>query len=221
MRHALGELTGAPERRVRTVVDLSTIGVVAAREFAATLAAAGIDYADAPVSGGVPGARDRKLSVMCTCANPVFMGVQPVLSAFAMRVFHIGEVPGQRQALKLLNNFLSASALAATSEAVLFGLANGLEMTTMLEVVKVSSGRNSAVDDKFPNHVAKGRYDFGFRNTLMAKDVGLYVSEAEAAGCRGEMGRLVAGTWGAFSKASPGEDSTAIYEFLRQALRAA
>ena len=216
VRGALNEMLGTADRRVKAVIDLSTIGVTAAREFAARLDAAGIAYVDAPVSGGVSGARDRKLSVMCACPEHVFPAVKPVLDAFAGRVFHVGETPGQGQALKLLNNFLSASALAATSEAVLFGLANGLDMTTMIEVLKVSSGRNSAVDDKFPNHIASGRYDSGFRNNLMAKDVGLYAREAEQAGCHGEIGRLVERIWRAFGDASPGQDFTAIFEFVKQ-----
>jgi 3-hydroxyisobutyrate dehydrogenase len=98
---------------------------------------------------------------------------------------------------------------------VRFGLANGLEMSTILDVLKVSSGRNSAVEDKFVNHVAKGRYDSGFRNTLMAKDVDLYLKETLEAKCSGRVGELIAGIWAEFSSTMPGADFTAIYEFVR------
>jgi 3-hydroxyisobutyrate dehydrogenase-like beta-hydroxyacid dehydrogenase len=215
VRSAVADLAAAPGRRARLITDLSTIGVQAAHEFDATLGAAGIVYADAPVSGGVSGARAAKLATMCACGAAAFAELEPVLQAFSARVFHVGATPGQGQALKLLNNFLSATALAATSEAVAFGLASGLEMSTILDVVKVSSGRNSAIDDKFPNEVATGRYGSGFRNTLMAKDLGLYLSEAAAAGCDGAVGRLVVDTWREYAETRPGQDFTAVFEFVR------
>lgn len=73
-----------------------------------------------------------------------------LLNAFAGNVFHVGERAGQGQAMKLANNYLSATALAATSEAIAFGMAHGLDMTTMVDVINVSTGRNSASADKFP-----------------------------------------------------------------------
>ena len=85
------------------------------------------------------------------------------------------------QALKLANNFLSATALAATSEAVAFGLSVGLEMGVMLDVLNVSSGQSAATTDKFPNHVLTGRYAAGFTNTLMAKDLQLYLGRGRVA----------------------------------------
>jgi 3-hydroxyisobutyrate dehydrogenase-like beta-hydroxyacid dehydrogenase len=215
-RGAIEDLIAAPGRRVRIVGDLSTIGVQAAREFDTRLRSAGIAYADAPVSGGVSGARAAKLATMCAAPAQVFAELAQVFETFSARVFHVGEAPGQGQALKLLNNFLSATAMAATSEAVAFGLANGLAMETVIDVVKASSGRNSAIDDKFPNQIATGRYDSGFRNTLMAKDVGLYVSEADAVGCHGDLGRLVAETWSRFADQDPGRDFTAVFDFIRQ-----
>ena len=77
--------------------------------------------------------------------------------------------------MKLANNFLSATALAATSEAVAFGIAHGLDMATMIEVLNVSTGRNSATTDKFPNRILTGSYDAGFSTAHMTKDVGLFV----------------------------------------------
>ena len=80
-----------------------------------------------------------------------------VLSAISSNPFHVGDQPGQGQVMKLLNNFLSATALAASTEALAFGVAHGLELAPMLEVLNVSSGRNSATVDKFPNRVVTGR----------------------------------------------------------------
>ena len=93
--------------------------------------------------------------------------------------------------MKLANNFLSATALAATSEAIAFGLAHGLDMATMIDVLNVSTGRNSATVDKFPNRILTGTYDAGFSTAHMTKDVGLFVDGAASAGtaARRRLGR--------------------------------
>lgn len=169
------EIAGAADGLLKTVVDLSTVGVHAARKASETLARASISYLDAPVSGGVDGAKNRKIAVMCA---------------------------GSCEA---------ATALAATSEAVVFGLREGL---AMLEVLNASSGRNTATFDKFPNHVATGKYASGFQNTLMNKDVGLYLKEAALDQCDGPMGKLVADIWRRFSEEMPACDFTRIYQFV-------
>ena len=84
------------------------------------------------------------------------------------------------QAVKLANNFLSATALAATSEAVAMATSAGVTMATLLEVINASSGQSAASTDKFVNHVLTERYSSGFLNTLMAKDVDLYLQAARS-----------------------------------------
>jgi 3-hydroxyisobutyrate dehydrogenase len=159
----------APQRRVTHVVDTSTIGVAAAQAIDGLLMEAGAAYVDAPVSGGVVGARARTLSVMYAGTDAACRVVEPVLTGLSDRRRRVGERPGMAQALKLANNFLSATALAGTSEAIAFGLSVGLEMETMLEVIDASSGQSAASRDKFPNHVLTGRYAAGFANSLMAR----------------------------------------------------
>ena len=97
--------------------------------------------------------------------------------------------------MKLANNFLSATALAATSEAVAFGIANGLDMATMIDVLNVSTGRNSATTDKFPNRILTGTYDAGFSTAHMTKDVGLFVEGAAAAATAHTVAAAVTETW--------------------------
>ena len=174
---AIGRTEG---RHTAHVVDTSTIGVAAARVVEGLLSAEGVGYVDAPVSGGVAGARARTLSVMYAGAASACEAVEPVLAGLSDRRRRVGEAPGMAQALKLANNFLSASALAATSEAVAFGSALGLEMDVMLDVLNASSGQSQATTDKFPNHVLTGRYAAGFANTLMAKDLHLYLAAVDA-----------------------------------------
>ncbi|MFF0011415.1 NAD-binding protein [Streptomyces sp. NPDC005374] len=136
-----------------------------------------------------------------------------VLAGLSDRRHRVGDRPGMAQALKLANNFLSATTLAATSEAVAFGLAAGLDLATMLDVLNASSGRSAATEDKFPRHVVTGRYAAGFTNSLMAKDVRLYLGEVEERGGPAVVGRSAAAVWEAFATAEPGVDFTRIFPF--------
>jgi 3-hydroxyisobutyrate dehydrogenase len=199
---------------VAQVVDTSTIGVAAARAIDALYAAAGIGYVDAPVSGGVAGARARTLSVMYAGTDAACGAVDRVLAGLSDRRQRVGDRPGLAQALKLANNFLSAIALAATSEAVVFGVSVGLDMETMLDVLNASSGQSAATSDKFPNHVLTGRYAAGFANSLMAKDLQLYLGAVEAQGAPDVLGRVAAEVWQRFAALEPGADFTRIYPFV-------
>ncbi|MFF6804074.1 NAD(P)-binding domain-containing protein [Streptomyces sp. NPDC012616] len=141
------ELAGARDRQVTHIVDTSTVGVAAAR----VLSAMGPAYVDAPVSGGVAGARQRTLMVMYAGTDGDCARVEPVLAGLSDRRRRVGDRPGQAQALKPANNFLSATAHASTGEAVAFGQAAGLDPAVMVEVLNASSGRSGTSADKFPS----------------------------------------------------------------------
>ena len=126
------------------------------------------------MSGGVAGARAATVAVMYAGAAQTLARLRPVLESLAGAIFDVGREPGQGQAMKIANNFLSATAMAATSEAVAFGEAVGLDMATMLDVLNVSTGRNTATSDKFVNRVLTGSYDAGFTCSQMDKDLRLY-----------------------------------------------
>ncbi|HEU5032008.1 MAG TPA: NAD(P)-dependent oxidoreductase [Spirillospora sp.] len=209
------EIAGTPGRRAAHVVDTSTIGVSAARAVAALLAGSGIGYVDAPVSGGVAGARARTLAVMYSGTDDACERVEPVLAGLSDRRHRVGDRPGLAQALKLANNFLSATALAATSEAVAFGVAAGLDMGTMLTVLNAASGRSAATADKFPEHVLTGRYASGFTNSLMSKDVRLYLRSVQDQGGPTAVGAVTASIWERFADAEPGADFTRIFPFVQ------
>jgi 3-hydroxyisobutyrate dehydrogenase len=208
------ELLPASPRAVRAVIDLSTIGVAAARACHALLAGPDIAYLDAPVSGGVAGARQGTLALMVAGPREVFEEYRPVFDALGTNVFFLGEEPGQGQAMKLINNFLNGTALAATSEAVLLGTRFGLTPQQTIEVLNASTGRTSASTDKFPRSVIPGTYDFGFGTELMAKDLQLYAEVMERSDVPHEIGTTVHRLWQEFAAACPGTDFTYIYEFL-------
>ena len=215
--HVARALAAQEGRRTSHVVDTSTIGVAAARQIESLLSSREVAYVDAPVSGGVAGARARTLSVMYAGSEPACGVVEPVLAGLSDRRRRVGDAPGMGQALKLANNFLSASALAATSEAVAFGLSLGLDMQVMLDVLDASSGQSQATTDKFPNHVLTGRYAAGFANTLMSKDLHLYLAAVEELGAPSVLGPVTAAAWDRFAAAEPGADFTRIYPFVESA----
>ncbi|MEU6192723.1 NAD(P)-dependent oxidoreductase [Streptomyces sp. NPDC047061] len=206
----VGDLLATRDRRATHVVDTSTVGVAAARHLAAT----GLSYVDAPVSGGVAGARKRTLMVMYAGSDEDCAHVEPVLAGLSDRRRRVGDRPGQAQALKLANNFLSASALAAASEAVAFARAAGLEMDVLLDVLNASSGRSGATLDKFPQEVLTGRYASGFSNSLMAKDLRLYLREVDETDTPAALAAVTEAVWEAFATAEPGVDFTRIYPFV-------
>ena len=171
---------------------------------------------DGPVSGGVTGARNKTISLMFAGPESVLDAHRAVLEAFAGNVFHVGTSPGQGQAMKLLNNYLSATAMVSTSEALTFGRVHGLELPVMLEVLNASTGRNSATADKFPNRILTGRYDAGFHTKLMAKDMRLYLDTADRAGAPASVGRSVSAVWQRADTAQPGSDFTRIWTFVSE-----
>jgi len=209
------ELAAAPKRKVKSVIDTSTIGPKAAEAAAAQLAAAGIEYVDAPVSGGTSGADKATIAIMVACPKEAYERFRPLLGLMG-KPFYVGPKPGQGQAVKVLNNFLSATALAASSEAIAFGTRQGIEMKTILDIVNASSGRNSATDDKFPNRILHGRYDAGFAAKLQLKDIRLYLENARATGIADEIASVVVDVWARMDGAMPGADITEMYPYTQK-----
>jgi 3-hydroxyisobutyrate dehydrogenase-like beta-hydroxyacid dehydrogenase len=164
---------------VSCIVDLSTTGATVSRRVAAVLAENGIRHVDCPVSGGVAGAEKGTLAVMVSGPVDECERLKPVLSVLG-KVFYVGERAGLAQTMKLVNNLLSATALAASSEAMVMGVKAGLDPAVMLEVLNSGTGANSATRDKFPKAILPRTFDAGFATELMYKDVSLCLSEAEA-----------------------------------------
>ena len=181
-------------KRVRRFVDLSTTGAPVAKEVAAALARRNVVQLDSPVSGGVAGAVKGTLAVMVSGPAADIELVTPALAAFG-RVFVVGDQPGLAQTMKLANNFLSATALAATAEAVVMGVKAGLDPTVMIEVINAGSGRNTASTDKFPKAILPRTFDAGFATALMLKDMRLCLAEAKALGVPMEVMSAVGRQW--------------------------
>ena len=179
MKVATGEGGVIHGKRIKRFVDLSTTGARVAAEICAALAKKNIVQIDSPVSGGVGGATKGTLAVMVSGPKADIDVVKDALAVFG-KVFIIGDKPGMAQTMKLANNFLSATAMAATAEAVALGVKAGLDAAVMIDVINAGSGRSTASDGKFPQAVLPRTFNYGFATALMLKDVRLCVAEARA-----------------------------------------
>jgi hypothetical protein len=181
-------------KRVKRFVDLSTVGAHMAVRIHDLLAKNNIAQLDCPVSGGVSGAEKGTLAVMVSGSRAEADKIKPALEAIG-RIFFIGEKPGSAQTMKLANNLLSATAMAATSEAVVMGVKSGLDPAVMIDVINAGSGMNTASRDKFPRAILPRSFDYGFTNAMMVKDVRLCLEEAKALGMSLEVAEAVGRLW--------------------------
>lgn len=202
-------------RGARLVVDLSTSGPRAAAEVGAAFEKRGVGFVDAPVSGGVSGATKGTLAIMASASRAEYDAVLPLLRVLG-RPFRVGEAAGQGQAMKLLNNLLSANAMAATTEVMVLGVKAGLDARTMLEVFNASSGRNTATTDKFPRSVMDRSFDFGFRAVLLHKDVRLCKEFADENGVPFTVGNAVESVWRQMADQLGDADFTRIVEVIEK-----
>jgi 3-hydroxyisobutyrate dehydrogenase-like beta-hydroxyacid dehydrogenase len=178
--------------RLEVCVDLSTSGPDAAIRLAAGLSESRIASIEAPVSGGIKGAREGTLSLMVSGPAPAWQRVRPLLEIFG-RPFFMGERAGAGQTMKLVNNLLGACAIAITAEGMTIGAKAGLDAARMIEVLNVSSGRSSATHDKWPRAVLPRTFDFGFAAGLCLKDVRLCLAAARSLGVPLHVGAAVSG----------------------------
>ncbi|MBV9197815.1 MAG: NAD(P)-dependent oxidoreductase [Solirubrobacterales bacterium] len=180
---------------LRLYADLSTTGPEVAERVAELLGSAGVGCVDAPVSGGASGAESGQLTIMVAGAAEDVAALRPLLEVLGSTIFIVGGRPGQGQSVKVINNLMSACAIAITAEAAALGAKTGLDPATLLEVVAASSGSNTAAAQKFPRFVLTRTFHQGFRMELMAKDVRLCLSEARRHGVPMLLGGTVEQLW--------------------------
>ncbi|OBB10493.1 oxidoreductase [Mycolicibacterium setense] len=179
---------------IRRFVDLSTVGGQAAQRNHAVLDAQGIAALDSPVSGGVHGAQAGTLAVMVSGPRSEFDALAPLFAVLGRAIF-VSEQPGAAQTMKLINNLMAATTLAATAEVMVMGVKAGLSADVMIDVLNAGSGGTHASRDKFPRAVLPRTFDYGFATGLMAKDVRLYLTEATSLGLPVAMAEAVQDIW--------------------------
>ncbi len=162
------------------VIDHSTVAPETARQAAALLAVAGAQFLDAPVSGGVEGARNGKLSVMVGGDAAALERARPVLEAYAVRVTHMGVV-GSGQATKAVNQVLVAGIAQAVCEGLALGEALGLAPEQLLPTLAAGAAGNWFLDKRGAT-MLRGEYGVGFKLGLLHKDLAIVRGIAERAG---------------------------------------
>ncbi len=163
-------------------VDHTTASAAVARELDAAAQGLGLQFIDAPVSGGNLGAINGALTVMCGGDSAAFAAVQPVAMAFAKAVTLLGP-SGAGQLAKMVNQIAIAGLVQGLSEAIAFGEKAGLDMTAVLGVIGKGAAQSWQMDNRGPTMIA-GQFDFGFAVDWMRKDLGLVLDEAKRNGAR-------------------------------------
>jgi 3-hydroxyisobutyrate dehydrogenase len=186
------------------VVDMSSADPVGTRHLGEELAARRIALVDAPVSGGVPRARDGTLAIMIGGDRDAVTAVKPALARMGGKLFEVGGL-GCGHAMKALNNFLAGTSFAAASEAVRVGRRFGLDPAVMIDVINVSTGRSFATDVVMKQHVLSGSFATGFALGLLAKDVGIAAALAQQVGAEAPIGRLICDLFASARDAIGGE----------------
>ena len=176
----------------------------------------GVALIDCPVSGGVPRARSGELAILAGGAAADLDRAGPVLRAMGTSIHHCGAV-GAGQAMKALNNLVSAGGFLIGVEALLIGRKFGLDPALMVDVLNASTGMNNSTQKKFKQFVLSRRFDAGFGLDLMAKDLSIALEVGRASGTATPFAALCREIWAsAVAVLGPGQDHTALARFSEQ-----
>jgi 3-hydroxyisobutyrate dehydrogenase len=202
-------------------IDCSTIDVESARAAHALAAARGLRSLDAPVSGGVGGARAATLTFMVGGAPEAFARGKPVLERMGRRIVHCGPA-GNGQAAKICNNLILGASMIAVSEAFVLGEKLGLSHQALFDVASASSGQcwslttYCPVPGPVPASPANNGYQPGFTAALMLKDLKLAKAAADYVGAKTALGAQAAKIYQDFAERGGGAmDFSAIINFVR------
>ncbi|RZI77381.1 MAG: NAD(P)-dependent oxidoreductase [Variovorax sp.] len=163
-------------------VDHTTASADVARELSKAAGALGLQFIDAPVSGGQAGAQNGALTVMCGGDAATFAQVKPVIDVFARAVTLLGD-SGAGQLAKMVNQICIAGLVQGLSEAIAFGQRAGLDMEAVLGVISKGAAQSWQMENRGKTMIA-GKFDYGFAVDWMRKDLGLVLDEAKRNGAR-------------------------------------
>ncbi|RUR35847.1 NAD(P)-dependent oxidoreductase [Vreelandella populi] len=192
LEHSPGIFKLAPKGSV--IVDTSTSDPAVSRELAKKALAAGLEWLDAPVSGGPKGAASGKLGMLLGGETATIERVMPMLEAMSAKRTHVGG-PGSGHVVKLANNYLCAAHLLTTAEAVAMAAKAGVEPAACLAGLNSGSGRSAVSEVNFPEWVLSERFDSGFTTGLMRKDLRLARDAAEQLGIPLPLLQTVVDAW--------------------------
>ena len=195
-------------------VDHTTASAEVARELHGAARARGLQFVDAPVSGGQAGAVNGVLTVMCGGDADDFAAMQPVAMAYSRAVTRVGG-PGAGQLAKMVNQTCIAGLLQGLAEAIAFGEKAGLDMGQVLQVIGKGAAQSWQMDHRGPTMV-DDKFDFGFAVDWMRKDLGLVLDEARRNGARVPVTALVDQFYGDVQRMGGGRwDTSSLIRRLR------
>jgi 3-hydroxyisobutyrate dehydrogenase len=198
------------------VVDMTSGQPGRTREIAAMLAGHGVAMIDCPVSGGVPRARTGQLAIMTGGDEADVDRAEPVLKAMGTSIHRCGPI-GAGQAMKALNNLVSAGGYLMGIEALLIGSRFGLDPAKMVDVLNASSGMTNSSQKKFKEYVLSRRFDAGFGLDLMVKDLSIALEVGRETATPTPFSALCREMWAAAAAMlGPGADHTAMAKLSEQ-----
>lgn len=176
---------------IKCFINHGTTGSAYSKATAEKLAEHGVQFLDAPISGGVAGAEAGTLAIMCSGSKEAFDAAKRGLEAMSAQLTYLGEQPGAAQTMKLCNNILFFCNLAAAAETMTLGAKAGLDPEQMLEIMNKATGRNFATENVLGQFVLPRSFDFGGANYIINKDLELWRQETEAYEVPSYIGNLV------------------------------
>ncbi|WP_336055110.1 L-threonate dehydrogenase [Nitratireductor sp. CH_MIT9313-5] len=176
-----GENGIVPRLRAGAVVlACATVPPAFAREMAKRCEQRGVHYLDAPISGGAAKAASGALSIMASGTPEAFDAAAAVLDAIAERVFELGHTAGAGSAMKAVNQLLAGVHIATMAEALTFGMTQGIQPETFVEVISKCAGTSWMLENRAP-HIVEGDYTPRSSINIWPKDLGIVLDIAKSA----------------------------------------
>jgi 3-hydroxyisobutyrate dehydrogenase len=198
------------------VIDMTSGQPGRTREIASMLAGRGVAMIDCPVSGGVPRAKTGQLAIMAGGEEADLDRADAVLKAMGTSIHRCGPI-GAGQAMKALNNLVSAGGYLIGIEALLIGQRFGLDPAKMVDVLNASTGMNNSTQKKFKEYVLSRRFDAGFGLDLMVKDLSIALEVGRETTTPTPFAALCREMWAsAAAMLGPGADHTAVAKLSEQ-----
>jgi len=206
-------------RKNSYLIDMSSSSPISSKENNQKLEKLGIQFIDAPVSGGVKKAIDGSLAIIVGGKKEYFAEVHPLLECMGKSIVHVGDA-GAAHAVKALNNYVSAAGLIAASEALNAAKRFGLDPHVVNQVFNASTGRNNTTENKVENFMLNDAFNSGFSLALMRKDVQIALNFIENMNCYANLAKqCVLTAKEADEKLGKGADHTAMFDYVRTEAR--
>jgi 3-hydroxyisobutyrate dehydrogenase-like beta-hydroxyacid dehydrogenase len=208
----------AEARTIRLLIELSTLGVPAAKDIATVMSRTGIDMLDCPIVGGAGGSAVAAGNIAAIVAGPrtAFDRAKPLLDALTAQIFFVGEEHGQAQICKMVNNAIGITSFTIACEAMVMGTKAGIDPRMLLDVVNAGSGRCVATEDKFFRSVLPRKLGERGSIEIGLKDIALYVETLQQMGLPPRIGATIMDVWQGARDEDPQRSYSSLVEIFER-----